>query len=564
MKRILLAVLFFLPVFLVSLTSHAQLIAQYDFSGNANDGSGNGKNGTVSGATLTDDRFGNANSAYSFTTPGAVISSAQTFGNDLPFSFSVWVKWNGTGGGFQAILNWWIIGGRVYLDVGPTGELRFGDDFTATGIFLSANTWVHIAGTDDANTSVKLYINGVISSQASINTNYQPGSLRIGGDTGSSFGSFNGIIDDVRIYNSVLSPSEIFTLFSEDNGGLVAYYPFNGNANDASGNGFNGVITGASLTTDRFLNANSAMFFNGTSDYIELPFFERPANMTITAWVNFNSNVDNKMIVGWAGNGNSAEFRISGDVLAYNEWDNATFPGVTSSPIPLNEWHFVAITRTASLDSFGNNVYISVDNGVSIGGAVQNNFTTTTQVMIGAYGSFSPPRYFSGSIDEVRIYNSALSASEITDIFQTLSLSPEPTAQPTNLVITAGPTDTSFEYSITPASGVTGGYLHIYKAGSAPTAIPSDGVEYVEGDVLTDGSIVKYSDNIPTGNSYSGLTAGTSYFIQVFAYNGSGSQRNYLTTSPLSATITTTGGSFATEPTSQPTNLLISNPTSTS
>lgn len=45
---------------------------------------------------------------------------------------------------------------------------------------------------------------------------------------------------------------------------LVASYPFNGNANDASGNGNNATVNGATLTTDRFGNANSAYSFNGT------------------------------------------------------------------------------------------------------------------------------------------------------------------------------------------------------------------------------------------------------------------------------------------------------------
>jgi hypothetical protein len=52
------------------------------------------------------------------------------------------------------------------------------------------------------------------------------------------------------------------------NDGLVAYYPFNGNANDESGNGNHGTVHGATLTADRFGNANSAYKFNGTDDRI--------------------------------------------------------------------------------------------------------------------------------------------------------------------------------------------------------------------------------------------------------------------------------------------------------
>ena len=51
--------------------------------------------------------------------------------------------------------------------------------------------------------------------------------------------------------------------FADLKDGLVAYYPFNGNANDESGNGNNGTVNGATLTTDRFGNTNKAYSFNG-------------------------------------------------------------------------------------------------------------------------------------------------------------------------------------------------------------------------------------------------------------------------------------------------------------
>jgi hypothetical protein len=52
--------------------------------------------------------------------------------------------------------------------------------------------------------------------------------------------------------------------------GLVAYYPFNGNANDESGNGYNEIVNGVTLMTDRFGNANNAYSFNGTDNEISL------------------------------------------------------------------------------------------------------------------------------------------------------------------------------------------------------------------------------------------------------------------------------------------------------
>lgn len=73
--------------------------------------------------------------------------------------------------------------------------------------------------------------------------------------------------------------------------GLVAYYPFNGNADDGSGNGLNGVIYGATLTEDRFGNSNSAYSFDGVDDYASL------GNPTALAFVDAVSIRDRKSVV---------------------------------------------------------------------------------------------------------------------------------------------------------------------------------------------------------------------------------------------------------------------------
>ena len=73
--------------------------------------------------------------------------------------------------------------------------------------------------------------------------------------------------------------------------GLVAYYPFNGNANDESGNENNGVVDGATLTTDRFENNENAYNFDGLETFITLPndFFNGTENgiYTINFWTKY-------------------------------------------------------------------------------------------------------------------------------------------------------------------------------------------------------------------------------------------------------------------------------------
>jgi len=75
---------------------------------------------------------------------------------------------------------------------------------------------------------------------------------------------------------------------------LVAYYPFNGNAVDESGNGNHGAIYGADLTEDRFGNENAAFWFDGISSFIEIPDSESldiVSEIAITGWIKKDSDV---------------------------------------------------------------------------------------------------------------------------------------------------------------------------------------------------------------------------------------------------------------------------------
>ena len=78
----------------------------------------------------------------------------------------------------------------------------------------------------------------------------------------------NGTTDSISISSIKNITFKISSLPIPTNG-LVAWYPFNGNANDSSGNGNNGTVHNATLSADRFNNPNSAYSFNGSSSYIK-------------------------------------------------------------------------------------------------------------------------------------------------------------------------------------------------------------------------------------------------------------------------------------------------------
>jgi hypothetical protein len=114
----------------------------------------------------------------------------------------------------------------------------------------------------------------------------------------------------------------------------------------------------------------------------------------------------------------------------------------------------------------------------------------------------------------------------------------EPTLQPTNLQFTQI-TATSFNYSFTASTGSNvGGYVGIRRTGAAPTFVPTDGVELTVGDLNGDGSYVAFAGT-GTGYGLTGATSNTDYYYAIYAYNGTGTNINYLLTNPLTGHTTT-------------------------
>ena len=113
----------------------------------------------------------------------------------------------------------------------------------------------------------------------------------------------------------------------------------------------------------------------------------------------------------------------------------------------------------------------------------------------------------------------------------------EPTAQPTALVFSSV-TTTSFNTAFTAASGSPDGYLVVRSTSSSLSANPADGTTYTAGNSLGGGTVVSVGTTI-SGIANSSLTAGTTFYTFVFAYNNSGATIDYLTASPLSSNVTT-------------------------
>lgn len=220
MKKILLF------TFLVSaLASFGQgLISSYPFNGNANDENGT-NNGAVYGATLTIDRFGNPNSAYSFDGVDDYIQIEHNPTLNLTDSvtFSLWFKPTDTAVlSSQRFLDkstWntsdsWGIGlstNRSYITLAGLTT-----DPLLTNPVLTTSSWYHLVATYDKQ-NVKFYINGVLDTVRSVSTstpsNTNP--VRIGANSILSNNWFDGKLDDIKIYDKALTQSEVDNLYNE-------------------------------------------------------------------------------------------------------------------------------------------------------------------------------------------------------------------------------------------------------------------------------------------------------------------------------------------------------------
>ena len=145
------------------------------------------------------------------------------------------------------------------------------------------------------------------------------------------------------------------------NNGLIAFYPFNGNAQDESGNINHGDIDGAVLTTDRFGNPNSAYYFDGTDDRIILKTLDvfKEDEFTITAWFNITNILPGDRSTDWIINTPSGGMAIvpkdrvdttnillQGYTLDYESGGQSGIAMVHESLKIGNNWYFGCIVKS--------------------------------------------------------------------------------------------------------------------------------------------------------------------------------------------------------------------------
>ncbi len=199
------------------------MVGHWNFDGGANDTSGNGLNGTVSGATLTTGQDGSANGAYLFSGAAASITMGNsTLFNKPDLTLSVWAR----------STNLASVGTLIAKE--GKQKYRFNAGGTAVGMLASSttgwtdtyncpvsvavNTWYHVVYTISSSTGrMKLYVNGsqICDVAGPVITGYGTNDVVVGAyNTGGTEG-FVGSLDDARFYGRALTGAEIKSLYDQ-------------------------------------------------------------------------------------------------------------------------------------------------------------------------------------------------------------------------------------------------------------------------------------------------------------------------------------------------------------
>ena len=198
---------------------------------------------------------------------------------------------------------------------------------------------------------------------------------------------------------------------------LVAHYKFDGNTLDASGNGFNAINNGGLFVSDRFGNPNSAMEFNGISNYVNTNSTFDFDYRTLSLWVNpFNvqgNGLNEKHVAGQDASSltyGQLKIKFSDGNLegrAGGEASNFVYP------ITPNNWYNIVYVRDGSTVRY----YVGgVLVGNSISGATASTTVPNPTFFIGK-GRYPNNQFFEGVIDDVRIYNRAFSQADVDSVF---------------------------------------------------------------------------------------------------------------------------------------------------
>ena len=361
------------------------------------------------------------------------------------FSISAWVKPTGS---FQqgVIVGKWYDGstnsrsfkietntsGNVQVFASQNGATPY--DLYTSSATLNLNSWNHVCVSVAENGNIVLYLDNNAETFAynkTINNNNNNWRIGIGHDDIREF--FRGDIDQVRIFSKALNSTEVDTIYAETacvydsttdivnyptGTTPVAYYKLDNSSEDYAGSN-DGTDTNIEY---RFGRYGQAAVFNGSSSYISIPATNTTPidfsseSHTFSVWVNVDNISGDKAIISkWhntTASLRSTIFYISGGNIKILEGGSADNTHTSTGTISANTWTHIVYTRAATESK----IYIngSLDSTHSRTATIRQG--GTENIFIGFQrGGF---KYFDGSIDQVRIYSTALDSGQVTKLYE--------------------------------------------------------------------------------------------------------------------------------------------------
>ncbi|MBW7944186.1 DUF2341 domain-containing protein [Patescibacteria group bacterium] len=410
-----------------------------DSSSNGNTGTwlGSGVHWAVTGLLRSAGRFNGSGDTLNIGTRDSL-----NFGNNGPFTFEGWVK-------PSTLVDY---AGFISKDASRNTPYSYMTAFMANGRMVAYNgsawadlcpagsvqvgVWQHVAFSYNG-TTLTGYING--SSCGSISFTYvdNPAHTVVIGSwySPSSVYDYIGTMDEVKIYRGALTADEILDEYDSSADTMLAPtadWPFSEGSGttvaDITGNGHNGTWSGSGTRWTTAGVSGNAGIFNGTNDTISVPLAGIYDNFTLEMWVNptgtitLNSEatsgttgISGQRYAWWNGNpgttGASALLSVGTNGLSVYEHAANYMPPLAVSSNGVSGWKHVAVVYKSKVPS----IYV---NGVLVRTGLTSPRTTVepfaggvAAIGGGAYG------YFSGKIDEVKLYDYARSASQIADSY---------------------------------------------------------------------------------------------------------------------------------------------------
>jgi uncharacterized protein (TIGR02145 family) len=329
--------------------------------------------------------------------------------------------------------------GRVYFITNQSGAAQ--SSYSTAGV-ITVGTWHHVTFVRKG-ASVKIYVNGIdrtLSAGTHSNPAAPTANFRLGCYGGGSI-CMQGAMDEVRGYGRALSADEVSQLYrlnspTGTDTSLKGYWSFNGQdisgttAADRSGAGNNGTLTNGPTKVPGKLG--QAIDFDGTDDYVMVADntsldVTDTADLTLSGWFNRDTFTDDDTIIAKRnGIANTDDGYIlyldaTTDQLIFEVSENSgtdEYSLTSTTTFTTPGWHHYAVVWDQ--DSAANSeIYINgATNGATDTGTIGNigNLSNDLVVHIGAESDTGSP--FNGKLDETRIYNRVLSASEIWSLYR--------------------------------------------------------------------------------------------------------------------------------------------------